>query len=147
MNDQARLQRAYSAYRHAAETVTPTRAVVMLYDGAIRRLAEARSAILDGRIEDRHNHVAKCFLIVNGLHGQLDFQAGGDIAPLLDRYYGYILNRLALLDIRNDPSMCDELIERLREMRASWVAIDDGGALPEGASPTREIQRSATALA
>ena len=147
MSEQAYHQRAFSAYRHAAETVTATKAIVLLYDGAIRQLAEARQAIVDGRIEDRHNHVSKAFLIINGLHGQLDFQAGGEVAVLLDRYYGYILNRLALLDIRNDPSICDEVTERLSEMRASWIAIDDGAAQESSTPPKSTDLTSAQAFA
>ena len=115
-----------SAYHAAAETVTPARAIVMLYDGAMKRLNEARNAILAGRIEERHLLVAKAYAIINGLHCQLDFEAGGDVARLLDRYYIYILHRMTFIDIKNDPEICDELIARLREMRASWAAIADG---------------------
>ena len=52
MNPYAR-HRASAAYRSAAETVTPARAIVMLYDGAIKRLTDAKSAIEDKRVEGR----------------------------------------------------------------------------------------------
>lgn len=125
--------RAMSAYQTATETVAPATAIVMLYDGAMQALSRARQAIAEGRIEDRCNAVNKAHAIVHGLQCQLDFAAGGEIARLLDRYYGYLLGRMTQVNIRNDPSICDELLTRLREMRASWAAIAQGGALPEPA--------------
>jgi flagellin-specific chaperone FliS len=44
--------RAAAAYGHAAQAVPPLRQVVMLYDGAIRRITEAKLAIAEDRIED-----------------------------------------------------------------------------------------------
>jgi len=126
MTSYARRGDALNAYRSAAETVSPARAIVMLYDGAMRRLGEAAQAIRDRRIEDRYNAVMKAYAIVNGLHCQLDFDAGGEIAEVLDRYYLYILERMLQINIKNDPAICEELVERLREMRASWAAIADG---------------------
>ena len=115
--------RAMSAYQTATATVTPATAIVMLYDGAVQRLMQARQAIADGRIEERYQLVTKAQAIIHGLQCQLDFAAGGEIARLLDGYYGYLLNRLTQINLQNDPAICDELAARLREMRASWAAI------------------------
>ena len=115
--------RATAAYRAASETVTPARAIVMLYDGAIKRIADAKEAISVGRIEDRYNYVVKAYDIINGLHCHLDYEAGGEVAILLDRYYSYILHRLTEINVRNDTAICDEVIARLREMRDSWSGI------------------------
>ncbi len=118
--------RAMTAYQAATETVSPAAAIVMLYDGAIRFLSRARQAITEGRIEDRYQLVNKAQAIVNGLQCQLDFTAGGDIARLLDGYYRYLHDRMTQLNVRNDPAICDELVERLREMRESWALIARG---------------------
>lgn len=118
--------RAMNAYRAAAETVSPAVAIVMLYDGAIQRLALAKCAIIDSRIEDRFNLVNKATAIIHGLQSQLDFGAGGEIAEMLNGYYNYILHRMNQINISNDSAICDEIIERLREMRASWALIAKG---------------------
>lgn len=117
--------RAMTAYQTAALTVTPARAIVMLYDGAVQRLQQAGSAIAEGRIEDRFKLVGKAYAIVHGLQCQLDFTAGGEVALLLDRYYAYLLHRMTQINVLNDPAICDEVIARLRDMRASWAAIAD----------------------
>lgn len=135
--------RAMSAYRSAAETVTPAVAIVMLYDGAMQRLHQAREAIDDGRIEDRFNLVGKAAAIVQGLQCQLDFAAGGEVATLLDGYYDYILQRMTQINIKNDPAICDELVERLREMRASWAAIARGETASAASTPPAQAPRPA----
>lgn len=132
--------RAMTAYQAATTTVTPAMAIVMLYDGAMRFLACAKAAIAEGRIEDRCQLVNKAHAVIHGLQCQLDFTAGGEVARTLDRYYGYVLHRMMQVNIKNDPMICDELIDRLREMRESWATI------ASGASPgaTAEGQRKAT---
>lgn len=123
--------RAMTAYQTAAETVTPARAIVMLYDGAVQRLQQAVLAMSEGRVEDRFKLMGKAYAIIHGLQCQLDFDAGGEVALLLDRYYAYLLHRMTQVNVRNDPEICAEIIARLREMRASWAAIADGGdAIP-----------------
>ena len=115
--------RAMSAYQAATTTVTPAMAIVMLYDGAMRFLARAKAAIGEGRIEERCQLVNKAHAVIHGLQCQLDFTAGGEVALTLDRYYSYVLHRMMQVNIKNDPAICDELIDRLREMRESWATI------------------------
>ena len=108
----------------------PAQAIVMLYDGAIQRVATAREAISNGQIETRYNAVMKAYAIIQGLQSHLDFEAGGDIAPQLHRYYEYLLIRMTMINIKNDLAICDEVIDRLREMRASWAQISSGNSPP-----------------
>ena len=129
MNPYAQRQ-ALSAYGQAAQTVAPARQIVMLYDGAIRRLIEAKQAIAEQRTEDRFNLVQKSNAIVDALHGCLDYSNGGEIAQLLDRFYTYIGYRLQQINIQNDPAICDEVVQRLTEMRASWEGVATGSSNP-----------------
>lgn len=115
--------RAMNAYQAATTTVTPAMAIVMLYDGAMKFLTLAKAAIVEGRIEERCRLVTKSHAVIHGLQCQLDFTAGGEVATTLDRYYGYILHRMTQINIKNDPAICDELIDRLRQMRESWATI------------------------
>ncbi len=126
-----RAMRAAAAYGRANETTSPARQIVMLYDGALRRVGQARAAILDKRIEDRWRHVMRAHAIVSGLQAALDLERGGDVAHLLDRFYGYVLGRLILVNLRDDPAICDEVMARLGELRAGWARIAEGEVAPE----------------
>lgn len=112
-----------AAYQAARETLSPQEIIVLLYEGAIRRLMEAKDAIAQRRIEERFHAVMKAHAIVSGLQGQLDFKAGGEVAETLDRFYAYILHRMLEINIKNDAAICDELIGHLKTMHASWAHI------------------------
>jgi flagellar protein FliS len=133
MSSMQHRMRAMTAYQAATETISPSLAIVMLYDGAIQALSWAKRAIAEGRIEERCRLVNKAHAIVHGLQCQLDFAAGGEIARLLDTYYAYLLGRMTQVNIKNDPAICDELVARLQEMRESWATITRNGVptLPE----------------
>ena len=136
--------RAAAAYGRAAQAVPPVRRVVMLYDGAIARLGEARLAALEGRFEDRYVDVGKAGAIVDALHAALDFERGGDIAPLLDRLYVHFGLRMQQINTRNDPGICDEVAARLAELRDAWLSIADGTS-PASSPLSADTGRSAVA--
>ncbi|MFO1048023.1 MAG: flagellar export chaperone FliS [Geminicoccaceae bacterium] len=118
-------RRVSSAYRDA-ESPPPARQIVLLLDRAIRHLGEARQAIQECRIEARYQHVVKAHAIVAALQSCLDFERGGEIARTLDRLYNHTLGRLMLINLRNDPAICEELRQLLDRMRTGWAAIDAG---------------------
>jgi flagellar secretion chaperone FliS len=126
----APMQRAMSAYGQAAETLAPARQIVLLYDGAIRRIKEARRAIESRLINERYIAVEKATAIVEALYACLDHERGGEIARNLDRLYTYVVFRLQRVNLTDDASICDEVVERLGELRAAWEQIADGGSAP-----------------
>ena len=129
------MQRALSAYGQAAETLAPLKQIVLLYDGAIRRIREARQAIELSRINERHAAVEKASAIIDALHAALDHERGGEIALQLDRIYTYLSFRLQRVNLDNDPAICDELVARLSELRASCAEI--AGAAGPASGPSR----------
>ena len=94
-----------------------------LYEGAIRRIKEARQAIEAGRINDRCLAVRKATAIIEGLQGCLDHARGGEIARNLDRIYSHVIFRLQRINLTDDPAICDEVIARLDQLRAAWSQL------------------------
>jgi flagellar protein FliS len=137
------MQRALSAYGQAAETLAPLKQIVLLYDGAIRRIKEAREAILQHRIKDRCTAIDKAGAIIDALHAALDHERGGEIAAQLDRIYTYLGFRLQRVNLEDDPAICDELVARLAELRGSWAQL--AGAPGEAGAPAAEQGRMAEA--
>jgi flagellar biosynthetic protein FliS len=122
----------------------PALQIVMLYDGAIGRLREARRAVEEGRVEDRYRAVEKAAAIVDALHACLDMERGGEVAALLDRLYTYASVRMQLINTRND-------CRRLRRARgpsdgaARRVARDRrrrGRPFAVGARPPSRVGRA-----
>lgn len=122
--------RARAAYGRGAETLPPARQIVILYDAAIACLGEARQAAEQHRIEDRWRAAGRARAIVEALKGCLDFERGGEIAPLLDRLYGYLLHRMLAIDLHNEAAACDEVAARLAELRDAWAGVAGSVATP-----------------
>lgn len=141
------MQRAVSAYDQAATTMPALQQIVLLYDCAIRRLKEARAAIESGRVPARHVAIGKAAAIVDALQRSLDLERGGEIARNLDRLYTHLGFRMQQINLADDPAICDEVAERLGELRTAWATLlaQGGGDAPSPA--TGAIARGAAGQA
>lgn len=113
-----------SAYKNANYTVSKTRQVVMLYDGMICFMQQARSAMEEGRIEDRFTLLTKTSAIVTGLQGCLDFEQNAEVSTTLYDYYAQVEADIFLLHRSQSVQDCDRLISQLKAMRETWHEID-----------------------
>lgn len=117
-------QKQYAAYKTAYQTTdNKTQQVVMIYDGLMRVIYQAKQAITDDNIEERFNLLDKASQVILGLQASLDFEHGGDIARILDGYYDSIYARIHLVNQSNSIMDCDTLIEDIKAMRASWQYV------------------------
>lgn len=127
----------YQAYANATQTVARTRQIVLLYEGVIRFVQQAKEAIIEKRIEDRYNLLIKASEVIGGLQGCLDFDNGGEMAPILYNYYASIDARMFTIHRTNSVEMCDQIISDLKQLRDTWDEIDQGvaavGGQPAGA--------------
>jgi flagellar protein FliS len=114
--------RAYQ--RTQTETATPTRLVVMLYDGALRFLGAAHEKMLTQEIEAKHTALVKAQRILQELKRSLDKERGGEIARNLDRLYDYMLQQLVEANLHDRIEPIERVMELLRELRESWAAVD-----------------------
>ncbi len=123
---QAPTPNAYQAYQRATHTVAKTRQVVMLYDGAIRFLQQAKAAMEAHDISERYTKLARAGDVVSGLQSCLDFEQGGGTAQILYDFYSAIEMRVLALHRTNDAAECEAIIGDLKQMRDVWHRIDRG---------------------
>ena len=114
----------------------PVLQVAMLYERAIGSLQEAIAAIEDGDINKRWTANKRAIDIVTALMASLDGERGGEIARNLDQLYGYLLRRLPLVDVRNDPAPAREAIDLLKPLCESWQQLARGEPGQEAAGDT-----------
>lgn len=124
----------YKAYNQATHTVAKTRQVVMLYDGAIRFLSQARDAMEKNDFELRYNKLSRAGEIVAGLQACLDFDAGHGTAQTLFDFYSSMDMRILQLHRTNDVQACAQVIADLKQMREVWNRIDHGEATADAAA-------------
>jgi flagellar protein FliS len=105
---------------------SPVLQVAMLYERAIGSLQEAVAGIEAGDVNKRWSANKRAIDIVTALMASLDGERGGEIAQNLDQLYTYLLRRLPMVDVRNDPAPAKEAIELLKPLCESWQQLARG---------------------
>lgn len=126
----------YQAYSKASHTVAKTRQVVMLYDGIVRFLNQAKEAMEKNEIERRFKTLSRASEIIAGLQACLDYDAGGETAQILSDFYSGIDMRILQLHRTNDAAECEAILVELKSMREVWNGIDRGTHAGEAEKPT-----------
>jgi flagellar protein FliS len=129
---QGALARAANAYQQThVHSRSPLELVVMLYDGALRFVGEARSALDRRDLTAKREAISRTLAIISELQSTLNMQEGGDIAQSLDGIYTYLTSRLLEANIQSDASKLDEIAKLLGTLRSAWAEIAsqpaDGG--------------------
>ena len=120
--------RGAEAYRRTeAQSRSPVELVLMLYDGALRFVGEARAAVSRNDISARGEAVSRVLAIVGELQNTLDVDTGGDIARELDRLYSYINTRLLDVSLKRDATALDEVQKLLTTLREGWSQVTAPG--------------------
>jgi flagellar protein FliS len=110
-----------NTYREvAAQTSSPTKLVVMLYEGAIRFLGDASTAIKSKDIERKRQTIDRAVAIVQHLRDTLDMDRGGQIAADLAKLYSYVIARIMESSAKLETAPIEEAIKLLNTLLAGW---------------------------
>jgi flagellar protein FliS len=111
-------------YQHSQVThADPVQVIVMLYDGALSRISQARQHLEKRNLLQAGLAVTKAQAIVGELRKSLNMDAGGEIAVNLDQLYVYIHDLLVKATIENRIEPLDEVTKLLNELRTAWVEV------------------------
>lgn len=119
------LPNPYAQYRqNSVETATPTRLVVMLYDGAIRFLSQAMPAMRVKQYDQQSLLIGKAQSIIAYLRDTLDREVGSAFSGSLDSIYAALQRSLNEANIYDKPELVEQAIEVLRDLREAWAEVD-----------------------
>jgi flagellar secretion chaperone FliS len=118
----------WQSYRQVAtHTASPGQLVLMLFEGAIRFLEQARGGFeLQDPAESNtriHNNVTKAQEIIRELNYSLNLKEGGQLAATLQGLYLYLDRRLDESNRRKEPQGIIEVAERLTVLRDAWATM------------------------
>lgn len=112
---------AFDQYRQTAiQTAPPEQLVVMLYDGAIRFLEQAKLGLQEGK--DVSEALSRAEDIIVELASSLN-RGAGEVADNLARLYDFWIQWLLQAQIRRDTTKIDEVLGMLRDLREAWASI------------------------
>ncbi|MHB8079875.1 MAG: flagellar export chaperone FliS [Candidatus Krumholzibacteriia bacterium] len=133
----------------AVQTIGPEKLIVLLYEGLVRYLNQARAALVARDMAGKARQINNAQAVVLELRNALDHEAGGTLAGNLAALYNYIFaeNMNALID--NDPRHIDNNLRVIRPLLDAWSRIPAGTAerarrereasAPEAAAPTGPV--------
>jgi flagellar protein FliS len=108
----------------SVEGANPHQLILMLMNGALERLAQARGAIERREIALKGAMISKATTIIGGLQGSLDRNQAPDYVDNLERLYEYMQRRLLEANLKNDVSIVDEVTDLMKTLRSTWQEID-----------------------
>ena len=124
--------------------------VVMLYEGAIRFLGEAKVCLAKNDTRGRNNAINRTLAILGELQSTLRIDEGGEIAQSLDKLYNYMTRRILDSNLKGVSNGFDESIHLLRILNSAWTQIanqtEPPVATPEQSAPNinRPPERSSS---
>jgi flagellar protein FliS len=113
-----------AAYKETSvATASPTRLVVMLYEGAIRLLTRAAKDIRNRDLVSKAASVNRALAIIQHLRLTLDMEKGEHIARELDRLYAYAVSKILEGSTQLDAPAIEEAIKVLSNLLPAWEEI------------------------
>lgn len=137
------MPRGVDAYRRTeAQSASPLQLIVMLYDGALRFLSEARAAQATGNLRKRNEALRRVATIVAECHSALDLERGGAVAAELDRLYTYISSRLIDVNVKRDATAIEEVHKLMTTLRGAWAEAATQSAVTPATSGAPPVAAS-----
>ncbi len=108
--------------------------VIMLYDGALRFLSEARAAIVNRDLRAKAVAFDRALAIIGELQSTLRLDEGGDIALSLNSLYTYMSESILEASAKMDVRPVDHVTKLLRTLNSAWTEIAQKAELPPPAA-------------
>jgi flagellar secretion chaperone FliS len=115
-------QNAYKA--NEISTVSQTRLIVMLYEGAIRFLKIASENMTPRKYDLVNNNIIKAQDIITELMISLNIEDGKEVANNLLSVYVYVKKRLLEANMKKDTEIIKEVIGLLEQLKSAWDELD-----------------------
>lgn len=112
-----------SYQEHALDGASPVDLVVALYDGVIRFLYAAITAVERGDVHGRRVAVKRALAILIHLQARLRMDIGGRPAQVLSEYYASMFALILQASLAASPSRFEEAIGCIRNVRDAWRQV------------------------
>ncbi len=97
--------------------------VIMLYDGAISFISQAREKMVAKDASAKGLLIGRALDIIAELNASLNFQAGQQLAASLFHLYNFMTGHLTKANLNWDVQALDEVLEMIQKLREAWVEV------------------------
>lgn len=112
----------YAAYKNnSINTSSPGELTLMLYNGCLKFIEQAKRALAENKVEEKNTAVQKAQAIITELMLTLDTSV--PVAENMMTLYDFANSRLIDGNIKNDSVMFDEAADIIREFRDTWKQV------------------------
>jgi flagellar secretion chaperone FliS len=110
--------------RNAIEGKSNTGMVVLLYDRLVSALFSGMAAMEAGEIEARTKQMNHAIQILGHLQSTLDFNAGGEVAKSLDKFYSMAMLQIIRTSALKDANAVKQLIAQVALIGEAWRELE-----------------------
>lgn len=112
----------YATYQNnSVITSTPGELTLMLYNGCLKFIEQAKRALEDGNVEEKNKSIQRAQAIISELMLTLD--TSYPVAENMLVLYEFANSRLIDGNIKNDSSLLDEATGIISEFRDTWKQV------------------------
>lgn len=112
----------YATYQNnSVTTSTPGELTLMLYNGCLKFIQQAKNGLESGNIEEKNKSIIKAQAIISELMLTLD--TSYPVAENMLVLYEFANSRLVDGNIKNDAALFDEASEIIMEFRDTWKQV------------------------
>jgi flagellar protein FliS len=105
-------------------SASPHQLITLLFDGILVAISKAKQHMISQEILEKNEAISKATLLIDsGLRAGLNLEQGGELARNLDDLYNYMLNRLMVAHLNNQPELLDEVYGLLTDIKDAWTTI------------------------
>jgi flagellar protein FliS len=119
--------RTQGAHQHYLATQVNTadslQLVVMLYEGAISFLRQAREKMAARDVAGKGLYLGKALDIIAELNASLNFPEGGEVAANLFRLYNFMTAHLTRANLNWDDDAVAVVMEMLEKLKEAWSEV------------------------
>ncbi|UUO23148.1 flagellar export chaperone FliS [Colwellia sp. M166] len=124
----------------------PHQLILMMFDGALRAIAEAKGAIERKDLASKSIAITKAINIFSALRESLDKESEPKISENFDNLYTYCITKLIDLSISLKVEGLDEISAFIRPIRDAWSQMPESSK-QEGISLIKNKEHSQAQLA
>jgi flagellar protein FliS len=137
----------HATYQAVQVTTTDRgRLLLMMYEGAIKFLKQAKAGLETNDIAKFCRFLSKGQAIIAELMNTLDFEKGGTIARDLDRLYDFMLFYLTEANLYRDPQRIAKVVELIDTIYSAYKEIIEGAKSEKPLSTPEEAEKIGEAI-